>query len=144
MARDGNASLEHSEIEVFEHRFVAESSRRLPTSLLKRRAILTAAVAAFACVAGVGPGIGPADAAEAIVDISDFSFAPAQLTVPAGTTVTWINHDDEPHTIAESNMLFKSHALDTGDKFSFTFTTPGRFQYFCTIHAHMVGSVVVQ
>jgi hypothetical protein len=57
--------------------------------------------------------------------------------------VTWINNDDEPHTVVQGDKLFKSHALDTGDKFSFTFSTPGAFKYFCTIHAHMVGTVVV-
>ena len=86
----------------------------------------------------------PAEAAANTIEIRDFSFAPVALTVPAGTTVTWINDDDEPHTVVESDALFKSHALDTGDKFSFTFTTPGKFQYFCTIHAHMVGTVVVE
>lgn len=85
-----------------------------------------------------------AEAAANTIEISNFSFAPAVLTVPAGTTVTWVNDDDEPHTVVESDTLFKSHALDTGDKFSFTFTAPGKFQYFCTIHAHMVGTVVVE
>jgi len=85
-----------------------------------------------------------AEAAPNTIEISNFSFAPAVLTVPVGTTVTWVNEDDEPHTVVESDTLFKSHALDTGDKFSFTFMTAGKFQYFCTIHAHMVGTVVVE
>ena len=85
-----------------------------------------------------------AEAAANTIEIRNFSFAPAVLTVPVGTTVTWVNDDDEPHTVVESDTLFKSHALDTGDKFSFTFSTPGKFQYFCTIHAHMVGTVVVE
>jgi plastocyanin len=64
--------------------------------------------------------------------------------VKAGTTVTWINEDDAPHTVASSNKLFKSKALDTGDKFSFTFTTPGTYAYFCSVHPHMTGTVVVE
>jgi len=85
-----------------------------------------------------------AEAAPNTIEISNFSFAPAVLTVPVGTTVTWVNEDDEPHTVVDSDTAFKSHALDTGDKFSFTFSTAGKFQYFCTIHAHMVGTVVVE
>ena len=67
------------------------------------------------------------------------------LTVKAGTTVTWTNKDDIPHGIASSNNAFKkSKALDTDDGYSFTFTTPGTYQYFCYLHPHMVGSIVVE
>ena len=62
----------------------------------------------------------------------------------AGTTVTWINADDAPHTVVSSTKLFKSSALDTEDKFSFTFTTPGTYEYFCSLHPHMTGTVVVE
>jgi plastocyanin len=110
-----------------------------------RRPMLMATAFVALSLAGIlWPGDSQAEAAPNTIDISNFSFAPVALTVPAGTTVTWVNDDDEPHTVVESNTLFKSHALDTGDKFSFTFTTPGKFQYFCTIHAHMVGTVVVE
>ena len=102
-----------------------------------------AATLVVLALAAAWPGNGQA-AAPSTIEISNFSFGPATLTVPVGTTVTWVNKDDEPHTVVESNMLFKSHALDTGDRFSFTFTTAGKFQYFCTIHAHMVGTVTVQ
>jgi plastocyanin len=79
------------------------------------------------------------------VTIDNFSFAPQTLTVKAGTTVTWINRDDIPHGIGSSNNAFKkSAALDTDDSFAFTFTTPGTYQYFCYIHPHMVGSIVVE
>jgi plastocyanin len=79
------------------------------------------------------------------ISIDNFTFAPASLTVKAGTTVTWTNRDDIPHGIAESNNAFKkSKALDTDDSFSFTFTTPGTYKYFCYIHPHMVGTVVVE
>ena len=86
-----------------------------------------------------------ADGMSSAVSIDNFSFSPATLTVKAGTTVTWTNRDDIPHGIASSNSAFKrSQALDTDDSYSFTFTTPGTYQYFCYLHPHMVGSVVVQ
>jgi plastocyanin len=79
------------------------------------------------------------------VSIDNFAFTPATLTVKAGTTVTWTNRDDIPHGLASSNNAFKrSQALDTNDSFSFTFTTPGTYQYFCYLHPHMVGSIVVE
>jgi plastocyanin len=85
-----------------------------------------------------------APAAVAEVEIDQFAFVPQRITVKAGTTVTWINEDDAPHTIASSSKLFKSKALDTGDKFSFTFTAPGTYAYFCSVHPHMTGTVVVE
>jgi plastocyanin len=79
------------------------------------------------------------------VSIDNFTFTPASLKVKAGTTVTWTNRDDIPHGIASSDNAFKkSKALDTDDSYSFTFTTPGTFQYFCYIHPHMVGTIVVE
>jgi plastocyanin len=84
----------------------------------------------------------PATVAE--VDIDQFTFLPQRITVKAGTTVTWINEDDVPHTVASSGKVFKSKALDTADKFSFTFTTPGTYEYFCSLHPHMTGAVVVE
>ena len=113
-------------------------------SRLGRSARIGAAFVAVFCAATLISGGSHAAMAPDTIEISNFSFGPAVLTVPAGTTVTWVNEDEEPHTVVESNTLFKSHALDTGDKFSFTFTTPGTYEYFCTIHAHMVGKVVVQ
>jgi plastocyanin len=102
-----------------------------------------AAVFGSVLAAGVGPvrAEGPASA----ISIDNFSFTPATLTVKAGTTVTWTNKDDIPHGIASSNNAFKkSRALDTDDGYSFTFTTPGTYQYFCYLHPHMVGSIVVE
>ena len=102
-----------------------------------------AAVFGSVLAAGVGPvrAEGPASA----ISIDNFSFTPATLTVKAGTTVTWTNKDDIPHGIASSNNAFKkSKALDTDDGYSFTFTTPGTYQYFCYLHPHMVGSIVVE
>jgi len=84
-------------------------------------------------------------AATAAVGIDNFTFNPQTVTVKAGTTVTWTNKDDIPHGIAATNNAFKrSQALDTDDSFSFTFTTPGTYQYFCYIHPHMTGSIVVE
>ena len=79
------------------------------------------------------------------VSIDNFTFNPPTLTVKAGTTVTWTNKDDIPHGIAATGNAFKrSNALDTDDSYSFTFTTPGTFQYFCYIHPHMTGTIVVE
>ena len=83
-------------------------------------------------------------AAETEVNIDQFTFYPQRITVKAGTTVTWSNEDDVPHTVASSGKVFKSKALDTADKFSFTFTTPGTYDYFCSLHPHMTGAVVVE
>jgi plastocyanin len=85
-----------------------------------------------------------ARAADLEVKIDNFTFAPQRVTVKAGTTVTWINEDDIPHTVASSTKLFKSKALDTDDKFSFTFSTPGTYEYFCSLHPHMTGTIVVE
>jgi plastocyanin len=76
------------------------------------------------------------------VKIDNFTFSPQKLTVKAGTTVTWTNEDDIPHVVA-GPPTFKSKALDTNDKYSFTFTTPGTYTYFCSLHPHMTGSIVV-
>ena len=83
-------------------------------------------------------------AAETEVNIDQFTFYPQRITVKAGTTVTWTNEDDVPHTVASSIKFFKSKTLDTADKFSFTFTTPGTYDYFCSLHPHMTGAVVVE
>jgi plastocyanin len=85
-----------------------------------------------------------AHAAETEVKIDNFAFAPQRVVVKSGTTVTWTNEDDIPHTIASSTKLFKSNALDTKDKFTFTFTTPGAYEYFCSLHPHMTGTIVVE
>jgi plastocyanin len=86
-----------------------------------------------------------ADGQTSTVSIDNFTFGPQTLTVKAGTNVTWTNKDDIPHGIASANNAFKrSQALDTDDSFSFTFTTPGTYQYFCYLHPHMVGSIVVE
>jgi plastocyanin len=86
----------------------------------------------------------PARAADATVTIDNFTFEPQRLTVRAGTTVTWVNQDDIPHALASNAKVFKSKALDTDDKFSFMFATPGVYDYFCSMHPHMTGTIVVE
>ena len=88
--------------------------------------------------------VAPAFAADLQVKIDNFTFNPEKITVRAGTTVTWINEDDIPHTVVATAKTFKSKALDTDDKFSFTFTTPGSYEYFCSLHPHMKASIVVE
>src|SRR4029079_4529749 len=78
------------------------------------------------------------------VEISNFTFKSQALTVKPGTTVTWTNGDDIPHTIVSKNGVFKSKVLDSGDKFSFTFAKPGQFGYFCSLHPHMTGTIIVK
>ena len=103
-------------------------------------AILAATVFAAAATLPAASARAP----ETEVKIDNFAFAPQRIVVQAGTTVTWINADDAPHTVASSTKVFKSGALDTKDKFSFTFTTPGTYEYFCSLHPHMTGTVVVE
>jgi len=78
------------------------------------------------------------------VRVDNFTFSPPTLTVTAGTAVTWVNEDDIPHTIAAKDRSFRSRALDTDGRFSFTFETPGEYGYFCSLHPHMVGKIVVK
>ena len=86
----------------------------------------------------------PAPAADIEVKIDNFTFNPQQITVKAGDTVIWINHDDIPHTVTSKTMAFRSKAMDTDDKFSVTFATPGSYAYFCALHPHMTGTIVVE
>lgn len=78
------------------------------------------------------------------VTIDNFSFGPTELTIPAGTQVTWVNKDDVPHVVMSVDHKFKSKALDTDDKFSFTFQDPGTYEYFCAVHPKMTGKIIVK
>jgi plastocyanin len=97
-------------------------------------------------VTGVLLALGPlaAQDAKSGVTIDNFTFGPAELTVAAGTTVTWVNHDDIPHSVVQKDKTFRSKALDTDDSYSFTFMSPGTFDYFCGLHPQMVGKVIVK
>ena len=83
-------------------------------------------------------------AANAEVKIDNFSFGPETLKVSVGTTVTWINRDDIPHTVVSTDGVFKSKVRDTDEQFSYTFTKVGTYPYFCSVHPKMTGKVVVQ
>jgi amicyanin len=79
------------------------------------------------------------------VNIDNFSFTPATLTVPVGAKVTWTNKDDVPHTVVSTNKAFlHSPALDTDQSFSYAFAKAGTYEYYCSVHPKMVGKVVVQ
>ena len=78
------------------------------------------------------------------VKIDNFAFTPGVITVKAGTQVTWINHDDIPHTVDSTEGKFKSAAMDTEDKFQFRFTEPGEYPFFCRMHPKMTGKIIVQ
>ena len=79
-----------------------------------------------------------------VVTIDNFTFSPKELTVAVGTTVRFVNHDDIPHTVVEKKLSFRSKALDTDDAYSYTFATAGSFDYFCGLHPHMVGKIIVR
>jgi plastocyanin len=78
------------------------------------------------------------------VEIREFKFAPPSLTVPVGTTVMWVNHDEEPHTVTSTAGAFKSAGLVNDDTFAQTFTKPGSYEYFCSLHPYMKATVVVK
>jgi amicyanin len=103
--------------------------------------ISTAALAGAGAVLTTAAAAAPAGAT---VSIDNFTFSPPTITVAAGSTVTWVNQDDIPHTVVASDKAFKSKVMDTDEKFSFTFTRPGEYAYFCSLHPHMVGKVVVK
>ena len=125
-------------------------TRRLPEGypVSLRQLLLPYATALL--LAALGP-LSQADAvpeaatqAASIVVAKDFMFAPASVTIAAGSTVTWTNDDDEPHTIVSDSGLFRSAALDTNESFSFRFEKPGTYRYACSIHPRMVGTILVR
>ena len=107
-------------------------------AILRSTARLAVAAAFALCLAGA-----PAYAEDTAVTIDNFTFSPAVLTVKLGTTVTWKNHDDIPHTVVSAGK-FRSKTMDTDGTFSFTFTAPGDYKYFCSLHPHMTGMVKVE
>ena len=118
-----------------------------------RRSVFSASLLVMAVMSLGGTVRGPRSfvasaqekaASTAEVKIDNFVFGPTAITVPVGTTVTWINRDDIPHTVVSTEKAFKSKVLDTDEKFSYTFTKAGEYPYFCSIHPKMTGKVVVQ
>lgn len=81
---------------------------------------------------------------EVQVRIENFQFSPATLTIPAGTTVTWINDDREEHTVTSSTRAFSSAGLDTAETYAHRFDTPGTYAYFCALHPHITAQIIVQ
>lgn len=111
-------------------------------TLLFQACAVTAAGLSLSVVA-VSVKAAPAPAAP-VVHIGNFTFQQPSITVKPGTTVVWQNDDDIPHTVVATNHAFKSKVLDTGERFSFTFAKAGQFDYFCSLHPHMTGRVIVK
>ena len=107
-------------------------------------AVMIAMLMLFAGSTSAKANTGVSSAATAEVKIDNFSFGPQTVTVPIGTTVTWTNRDDVPHTIVSTDGVFKSKAQDTDDKFSYTFTKAGTYSYFCSVHPKMTGQIIVR
>jgi plastocyanin len=119
--------------------------------MVTKRTCLLGAVGAAALLAvalpeltAAGEAVMAAAASPAEIAIQNFAFAPATLTVPAGTTVVWKNEDDSPHRIGDRTGMLKSAALDDGDTFSHTFAAPGEYPYICTLHPYMRGKIIVK
>jgi plastocyanin len=108
-----------------------------------RGAIAAASLVAALLTLATTAAPGPADDRHTIV-MKDFHFAPMSLTVKAGTTVSWKNQDDEPHTVVSDAGLFRSGALDENDAFTYKFDKPGTYGFVCSIHPRMTGTIVVQ
>ena len=106
-------------------------------NLRRYQSQLIAAAMAIMCTAAQG-------AAPNSIEVKDFMFMPTNLTVNAGENVTWVNRDDEPHTVVSDTGLFRSSAMDTNESFSFKFDKPGTYHFTCSIHPRMVGTIVVQ
>ena len=112
---------------------------------IARRGWLRAFVGGLACgliSAGAGKAV-RADPPAVAVNIDNFAFSPATITIKSGTVVTWTNRDDIPHVVLVTALKLRSKVMDTDGRFSFTFANPGAFAYFCSIHPHMTGKVVV-
>jgi len=112
-------------------------------------AVLVASVLLTWLVSVPGPMAAQAEVATAAatapqVTVEQAMFGPATLTIRAGTTVTWVNHDGDLHTVTSSQGLFASPGLDPGDTFAYRFTAPGTYPYFCAVHPHMKGTILVQ
>jgi plastocyanin len=107
--------------------------------------IFASALLAFVITALPQQAMAAGESPAVEIKIDNFSFAPQTATVPVGAQVTWTNRDDIPHTVvSEDKSTFKSHPLDTDEKFTYTFTKPGTYTYFCSIHPKMTAKVVVQ
>jgi len=116
------------------------------TSKIKIAALLCG-IGAFSLVAFAGDmkNTGSSGAAENKIEIKDFAFNPQRITVKSGQKITWINHDEEPHTVVSVEKQFKkSSALDTDQEFTITAGAPGTYTYYCSVHPKMTGTIVVE
>ena len=111
------------------------------------------AVATWAPAAQSDPGTAAGHMAQPVavaaqtgprIEITKHNFSRPTLTVPAGTTVTWLNRDEDLHTVVSTTLAFKSAGLETNEAYSYTFTKPGVYEYFCTLHPLMTGKVIVK
>ena len=121
-------------------------ARRLHSATIRIVGQRAALLAMFVCamiVMLVPLGALSAEDIKNTIMIDNFTFSPAELNVAVGTTVTWVNRDDIPHSIVEKEKKFRSKAFDTDGTYSFTFTSAGSFDYFCGLHPHMTGKIVV-
>jgi plastocyanin len=114
---------------------------------LARRSFIAVCAAALLTVAGGAVAQQVSATGSAEVSIENFSFQPTTLTVAPGTSVTWVNNDEEPHNIVnvgQAARLFRSGGLDGGEKYTFVFDKPGTYEYICSVHPHMHGMIVVK
>jgi plastocyanin len=114
------------------------------TSILGNAILMASLVLAARPASTFGASPDDKPSSEVAVKIDNFSFSPATITIPAGTTVRWTNRDDIPHTVVSDDKTFKSKPLDTDEQFTYTFTKAGTYSYFCSIHPRMTAKVVVQ
>jgi plastocyanin len=119
-----------------ENNFMSPGLHRWLLTAVGAAALWWGAAAPVAVAAGA--------AVPTIVMAKDFMFAPLSMNVPVGSTVTWTNKDDEPHTVVSDTGMFRSSAMDTNESFSFRFDKPGTYHYACSIHPRMVGTIIVQ
>ena len=92
----------------------------------------------------VAAGGGPGQHDNVKVSIDNFTFHPDMLEIRVGTTVTWVNGDDVPHTVRSIDDRFRSETLDTDDVFVHRFSEPGTYEYYCGVHRHMEGKIIVK
>jgi plastocyanin len=131
-------------------KFILTKSKKRKRIMIRKTVWIAGLLATVMAAALVLPAASPgvtakaAQPATADVKVDNFSFGPANLTIAVGTTVTWTNRDDIPHTVVSTEKVFKSKVLDTDEKFSYTFSKVGNYPYFCSVHPKMTGSIVVQ
>jgi plastocyanin len=107
---------------------------------ISRVAVLVSALVVVLVSASLASAAGPAPN----IEIKQHKFSPATLTIPVGATVTWVNHDDDVHTVVSSAQAFVSQAIETDESFAHTFSKPGTYTYFCTLHPLMTATIIVK